>query len=319
MKKLFLLAIPLLILFTACSDDDGPLDSGGTTGNLFISSNPSGAAIYIDGVNTNKTTPDTVEVEEGVKDVELRLDGYTNYTTQVSVSAGQTSVLGPIEMTALGSIVVNSTPPGAAIILDGVNTGFGTPATISNLIAGDYEIKLQFANYEEFTQVVTVTDGVEFQLNANLVPVYSTFSSVKIWETTGTTADQPSGVDLSTGEAYGISTDNRVNVDIYYFSASDGSTYLVQSASEHSNMTRETLFFNGGATNLNDGADSPVATNSWAVSMSDRESNYFFLYDQDGNYSKLKISDFGGGTGPGDPAWVELDWIYNTASEDRQF
>jgi hypothetical protein len=319
MKKLLLLILPMLVLFVACDEDNGPLGPDDNKGNLFISSDPSGAAIYINGVNTNKTTPDTVEVDEGVVDVELKLNGYTDYTTQISVSAGQTSVLGPVQLVSFGSIVITSDPPGAAIILDGQNTGFGTPATISSLVAGDYEIKLQLANHEEFTQVVTVSDGVQFPLNADLTPVYSTFTSVRIWETTGTAANQPSGLDLSTGATYGISTSDRDNVDIYYYSASDGSSFLVNSASKHSNMTRETFFNNGGSSNLNDGLDSPEKTNNWALEMGDRETNYFFLYDDDGHYTKLKISSFGGGSGPGDPAWVQLDYIYNTANESRKF
>ena len=318
MKKLLLLLFPLLLIFSACEEDNGPLGPEDTKGYIFISSTPSGAAIYVDGSNTNKTTPDTVEVDEGIRNIELRLTGYTNYTSQISVQSGQTSILGPVALTSLGSIVVLSEPVGATILLGGTATGQVTPATLDGLTAGTYEVTVRLANFEDFSQTVTVTDGSQANVNADLTPVYAAFSTVRIWETTGTSAAQPSGLDLSTGSTYGISTDNRVDVDIYYFSASDGSSFLVNSASKHSNMTRETFFVNGGATNLNDGADSPAKTNSWAQEMGDRETNYFFLYDQDGHYTKLKITGFGGG-GPGEPAWVELQYIYNTAQESRKF
>ena len=52
--------------------------------------------------------------------------------------------------------------------------------------------------------------------------------------------------------------------------------------------------------------------------MNDRETNYVFLYDNDGNYSKAKISGFGGGT-PGNPDWVELNWLYNKTANDNRF
>lgn len=321
MKKILLLLLPAILIFTACEEDNGPLGPEDTKGYIFISSTPSGAAIYVDGSNTNRRTPDTVEVDEGIRNIELRLTGYTNYTTQLSVQSGQTSVLGPIALTSLGSIVVISEPAGASILLGGTATGQVTPATLDGLTAGTYEVTVQLSNYEDFVQSVTVTDGSQSDVNANLTPVYAAFSSIRIWETTGTTASQPSGLDLSTGSTLSTSASsaNRVNVDIYYFSASDGSSFLVNSASKNSNMDRETFFVNGGASNLNDGADSPAKTSSWAQEMGDRETNYFFLYDQDGHYTKLKISSFGGGGGPGDPAWVDLQYIYNTAQESRKF
>ena len=83
-------------------------------------------------------------------------------------------------------------------------------------------------------------------------------------------------------------------------------------------MNRETYFYVGNASDLNDGVDSPAKDNSWTTSMSDREANYVFLLDNDGNYSKLKISSFGGGT-PGNPAWVELQWIYKTVVGNKSF
>ena len=49
-----------------------------------------------------------------------------------------------------------------------------------------------------------------------------------------------------------------------------------------------------------------------------RDPNYVFLYDNDGHYSKLMISSRGGGT-PGNPAWVELKWIYNKTASDNRF
>ena len=52
--------------------------------------------------------------------------------------------------------------------------------------------------------------------------------------------------------------------------------------------------------------------------MDDRETNYVFLYDHDGHYSKIKIVNYGGGN-PGDPAWVEVQWLYNKTLGDVRF
>ncbi|MCA1916266.1 C1 family peptidase, partial [Methanospirillum hungatei] len=95
--------------------------SGGT---IAFSSTPSGAQIWVDGVNTGQVTPYTqTSVPIGTYSVTLKLSGYLDYTRSVSVTSGQTTVvsatLSPIPT---GSIAVSSTPSGARIWLDGVDT-----------------------------------------------------------------------------------------------------------------------------------------------------------------------------------------------------
>ena len=124
---------------------------------------------------------------------------------------------------------------------------------------------------------------------------------------------------MSSGKAYGISdANNNGKIDIYYYSDSKGNTYIVRSAAFSSKMNRETWFKVGNGTDLNDGENSFVQFSSWAKSMSDRETKYVFLYDADGHYSKLKIVNFGGGTS-GNPAWIEVEWIYNKVKDDVSF
>lgn len=251
MKKLILLLIPLLgLILASCDSSDDPTSPVITEGNIFITSNPAGAEIWIDGVTTGLTTPDTVTgVQEGVRNVTLKLQDFQDTTFAISVTAEQTSVVGPIVM-----------------VSDIVTTLFGP---------------------------------------------------VRIYETAGTTASEPSGLDLSSGMAYGVSGTNKMDVDIYY--SSNG--FLVQSA--HLNTTngliRETDFFVGSSSNLFDNEDSPlITTGTWTDNIGDRETNYVFLYDHDGHYSKIKIVDWGGGV-PGEPAWVEIQWYYNETIQDNRF
>lgn len=253
MKKLFfLLLIPIVaLIISSCSDDD-PISPTATEGNLYITSNPAGAQIWIDGVNTSQTTPDTVlDIDEGVRNVTLRLQEYKDTTFSISITANQTSIVGPIVMTS--------------------------------------------------------------DINTTL------FNPVRIYETAGTTASEPSGLDLSSGLAHGVSSPQANLVDIYYStSGTGGEPYLVQSANLFG-LVRVTQFFVGSGSNLFDGADSPDRnTGTWTNNMDDREPNYVFLYDHDGHYSKIKIVSWGGGV-PGEPAWVEVQWYYNEAQLDKRF
>ncbi len=249
MKKLILfLIIPFTaLMITSCDTSNDPITPA-QQGNIFVSSNPAGAQIWLDGTNTSKLTADTIKnVNEGVHSVTLKIQDYRDTTFSISVTGGQTSI-------------------------------------VSN---------------------VTLVTNILTEL----------FGPVKIYETTGTSATQPSGLDLSTGLAYGVSSAQNILVDIYYSS----SGFLVQSADLYPNLIRETDFFVSSATGLFDGEDSPLRnTGTWTDNIGDRENNYVFLYDHDGNYSKLKIVNWGGGV-IGEPAWVEVQWIYNKTLLDNRF
>ncbi len=314
MKKIIILPVLLIaaMFISSCEQVTNPVE---TKGKLFVTSEPQGAQIFVNDVNTNKVTPDTVEADAGIVNIKLSKEGYRDTTVQVSVSAGQTGVIN-VKLTAYpGGLNITSDPEGATIWLDGTSTGYITPHTFEGLTAGEHTVKLVLAHYVDTTFVVTVVPNAQTSITTVvLTPVYKTFGPVKLYETVGTTASQPSGLDLSSGNAYGISSSDKDKVDIYY--SSDG--FLVRSAAYHQNMTRNTYFKIGTGTNLSDGVDSPVKDNSWAESMSDRETHYVFLYDEDGNYSKLKIVNYGGGT-PGEPAWIEVQWIYNTAENNTRF
>lgn len=249
MKKLILLIIiPVaFLLITSCDSNNDPVTPA-ATGNIFISSNPAGAQIWLNGTNTLKTTADTLKnIDEGVQSITLKLQDYRDTTFSITVTGGQTSVVSNV-----------------TLVSDIVTTLYGP---------------------------------------------------VRIYETSGTGTNQPSGLDLSTGLAYGVASAQNGLVDIYYSS----SGFLVQSASLYPNLVRETDFYVSSGTNLFDGQDSPLrSTGTWTDNIGDRENNYVFLYDHDGNYSKLVIVSWGGGV-IGEPAWVEVQWYYNRILLDNRF
>lgn len=215
-----------------------------------------------------------------------------------------------------GGILVQSTPAGAEIWLDGTNTGKTTPDSLVDLDEGSYQVTLSLSGYRDTTVTANVTAGFQSSIQVTLSRSSSRFGPVRLWETTGTTAAQPSGLDLSSGMAYGISGDSADVVDIYYSS----SGFVIRSSDDVN--ARSTVFYLGNSDNLDDGEDSPLAQNAgqggWTDRVSDTAQNYFFLFDSDLHYAKMIITDMGGGT-PGNPAWVEVEWIYNDGVNDQEF
>lgn len=222
----------------------------------------------------------------------------------------------PITPAETGSVFITSTPPGAQIWIQGENKGT-TPDTVSGIAIGSREIRLVLDEYRDTTFTVDIMENQTTSRNIILTTdlTLTQYVSVRLWETTGTTASQPSGLDLSLGMAYGISSVNNGLVDVYY--SSNG--FLIQSANLGSGMTRVTKFRVGTSNNLGDGENSPLqSSGTWVDNVTDTQANYFFLYDNDGHYSKAIISARGGGT-PGNPAWVELTWWYNSIVDDARF
>lgn len=224
----------------------------------------------------------------------------------------------PVTPADPGSIYLTSNPAGAQIWLDNSNTNLVTPDTVENVAEGVHTVTLKLTEYRDTTFSISVTSG-QMSVVTNVVLVSDIitelFGPVKIYETAGTTASEPSGLDLSTGNPWGVTSDSSGLVDIYY--SSNG--FLVQSADLYPNLNRITKFFVGAGTNLFDGTDSPDRNSgTWTNNIGDREDNYVFLYDHDGHYSKLKIVNWGGGV-PGEPAWVEVQWYYNKTYLDNRF
>jgi len=198
------------------------------------------------------------------------------------------------------------------------NTSQTTPDTVKDLDAAVYTVTLKLTDYNDTTFSVTVESGqtvvlIPIVLTSNIMTTFYGGSPIRIYETIGTTASQPSGLDLSTGSPWGVSSDSSHLVDIYY--SSNG--FLVQSANLFT--IRETDFNVGTSDDIYDGTDSPLNnTGTWTNNISDTETNYVFLYDHDGHYSKLKIVGMGGGQ-PNVPAWVDVQWWYNEVVSDPRF
>ncbi len=288
-------------------------------GSIYLSSSPPNAEIWLDGVNTSQVTPDTLKnLNPSSYLVTLKLQNYNDTTFVISVSEGQLSSMNVNLVSNPGGIYLSSSPAGAEIWLNGVNTSVTTPDTVKDVSAGLHSITLKLTDYIDTTFSISVNAG-QISVVANIVLVTNIMTTlygpVRIYETAGSTANEPAGLDLSSGMAYGLSSAQNDLIDIYY--SSNG--YLVQSADLYPNLIRETDFFVGNSDDLFDEQDSPLRnTGTWTNNIEDSESNYVFLYDHDGHYSKLKIVNWGGGV-PGVPAWVEVQWYYNETMLDNRF
>ncbi|GEM_PF-415339 len=171
------------------------------TGSLAVTSTPTNATILIDGADTGKVTDATLDgIAVGTHTVVLRKDGYRDASAEIEIAYNQTTALHLDLVEAHGSITVASTPDGAAIWLDGEDTGLVTDCTLENVAAGEHTVTVKKAGYADASATVTVVDDgtavAHFTLiePAGSIVVTSTPDGAAIWldgaetgETTDTT------------------------------------------------------------------------------------------------------------------------------------
>ncbi|HEX3000943.1 MAG TPA: PEGA domain-containing protein [Methanoregula sp.] len=72
-----------------------PAGIAADTGALSISSNPAGAAVYVDSVSRGVTPITLANIAPGTHTIEIRSPGYLTFNLQVTVNAGETTSLSP--------------------------------------------------------------------------------------------------------------------------------------------------------------------------------------------------------------------------------
>jgi len=140
------------------------------SGTLVVNSTPQGAQLYLNGRFVG-STPVTVRVTPGRQDVELRLAGYETYRTSVNVNPGQTvNINATLERTrpSTGTLVVNSSPQGAQVYVDGRFVG-NTPLSIG-INPGRADIEVRLDGYDTFRTSVVIAPGQTTTINAGLNP-----------------------------------------------------------------------------------------------------------------------------------------------------
>ncbi|MCX6151851.1 MAG: PEGA domain-containing protein [Ignavibacteriales bacterium] len=285
------------------------VDFNSDLGKIFVNSDPLGAEILLNDSTTGKVTPDTLNyLIEGNYKVTLKLQGQHDFSRFVDVNRNKIT---NIYFNFLpSSIYVTSIPAGAQIWINNQNKG-NTPDSVVSLTAGSYQVTLKLDGYKDTIVSVTVIAGQKATKNVVLTIslVTVSFGPVRLWETYGTGADKPSGLQLSTGAT---ASSSSAIIDIFYYTNSTFSVHEVRSSA-----TRNTFFKVGANTNLTDNVSSSTKDGNWSTTMTDTETNYVFVYDADHHYSKIKIVAVSSIVES--PAWIEIQGIYNKTVDDKRF
>ncbi|NNE08238.1 MAG: PEGA domain-containing protein [Gemmatimonadetes bacterium] len=159
------LLLPVLLFVLAlgawsCGGGGGTDPDPPTKGSIQVNSNVDGAAISLNGIPRGETTDAKLSgLEPGIYTVRVSLDGYavSPEFIDVTVVAGETVTAAfSLLLLEAGMIHVETDVAGAAILIDGEVTGRFTPADITDIAPGTYQVDVVHAGYARAMQSVTV-------------------------------------------------------------------------------------------------------------------------------------------------------------------
>jgi hypothetical protein len=155
-------------------------------GRLTVTSEPSGASVYLDNVYVGTTPVTRKQKKSGPYDLKVALPRYHDHKDEVIISDERTSQVNVKLKPAFGTLVINSSPSGADVWIDGEKAG-STPFK-KQLTSARYLVSLRKDLYDPILdRRFTVSDGrtteKTFRLRADFgtLKVTSTPSGAGVW------------------------------------------------------------------------------------------------------------------------------------------
>ncbi len=147
-----------------------PVGATVVPGQLTVNSTPEGAQIAIDGKSDPSwVTPyNATGIAPGQHTVTISKSGFGTETRTIDVGAASKSVLAIQLATLSAQVSIASDPPGAAIILDGKDTGHITPTQLAVDKPGSHTLLVRKAGYLDETTTANLQSGQTFHYSPTL-------------------------------------------------------------------------------------------------------------------------------------------------------
>ncbi|HWQ21144.1 MAG TPA: PEGA domain-containing protein, partial [Clostridia bacterium] len=141
-------------------------------GKLSITSDPTGAQVFLDGKAYGVTPLKIDPFPVGNYSLTLKLEGSKDVTDVLSVKDGVPLSKQYKFDLALGGLSITTDPAGASITIDGQATGQIAPFTFSKLKEGTHDIYLELPGYLPWSGDVTLASGQTSRLSIALTKLH---------------------------------------------------------------------------------------------------------------------------------------------------
>jgi len=130
-------------------------------GYLTVTTEPSGAQLAVQGDTSQvvESPVDSLELPTGEYRLAVTKQGYRRESLPVVVRDGDETPLQIVLRADVGTAQLTSAPPGAAILVDGEQTGHRTPRLLTELASGPHEIRLVMPDHQDRDTTVIVRFG----------------------------------------------------------------------------------------------------------------------------------------------------------------
>ena len=135
---------------------------------LTVSSIPAGAQITFDGSPLCQSPCTLTDIAPGQHEVAATKAGFNSQSRTIHVRPGASTVALELNAVAATTLMVSSTPAGAAIVIDGRDTGRLTPTLFSFDKPGSHTVVVKRSGYLEETNTVNVQSGQAAAANLTL-------------------------------------------------------------------------------------------------------------------------------------------------------
>ena len=139
-------------------------------GSLKVFSDPAGAEIVIDNKTIGVTPLKIINVDAGERSMELLLQGYTTFKSNVQITTNETQNIS-VTLKPLAFISVKAQPASASIIINGTLAGTGEVSR-REVPAGDVSLSIEAPGYDGYKETLSLKPG-EFQaVNKTLITIF---------------------------------------------------------------------------------------------------------------------------------------------------
>jgi hypothetical protein len=95
--------------------------------------------------------------------VEIKKSGYDLERKEVDVATGGIELPAVVLRSVLGTLMLSSDPPGAALLVNGKRQALTSGKAQIQLAPGPYEITVEWKDGKQATRTVQIKDGINFQ------------------------------------------------------------------------------------------------------------------------------------------------------------
>lgn len=253
-------------------------------GYISVSSSPSGATVYIDGIAYG-VTPVSIPEDPGYHSISVTKRGYESYYGQVYVSAGSTSQVYATLKSEVsnGYISVSSSPSYADVYIDGAYKGT-TPVT-SSVSPGSHTVKVSKSGYDTISRTVSVNSGSTTSVSVSLAQPANSYINIM---------STPHGADVYVDGAYKGKTSPN-NQFLSVGPLSPGSHTVTLELSGYNKYTSSVYLGNNEVKSLSVTMTQPMPSTSALHITTDPSGANVFIDNTYRGYAPLTLNDIAPG------------------------